>query len=135
MFGQVPLTLFKNRYMRLQNKSVELIQCKQRSSLRIDLCQWIYTTYSVLQCQSSSGSIVKSIIPFRRPRFKPWLDRVVFFFHKSEDTQQISLQLEKHLYKTVEVSRDDIPHTAFYDTNMILTAIYQYPIINIPYVY
>ena len=109
--------------MRLQNKSVELIQCKQRSSLRSDLCLWIYTTYSLLQCQSSSGSIGKSIIPeFRRPRFKPWLDLIVFFLHKSEDTQKICLQLEKHLYKTVEVSGDDIPHTAFYDTNMILIA-------------
>ena len=39
--------------------------------------------YPLLQCQSSSGSVGKSIWPaFRRPRFKSWLDlNVVFHQH------------------------------------------------------
>ena len=47
----------------------------KRSNLRIELCLWIYTIYPLLQCQSSSGSVDKSIWPpFRRSRFKSCLD-------------------------------------------------------------
>ena len=57
----------------------------KRSNLRIELCLWIYTIYPLLQCQSSSGSVGKSIWPaFRRPRFKSWLDLNVFFHHRKD---------------------------------------------------
>ena len=55
----------------------------KRSNLRIELCLWIYTVYSLLQCQSSSDSVGKSIWPaFSRPKFKSWLDLNVFFHHQ-----------------------------------------------------
>ena len=50
------------------------------TSLRIELCLWIYAIYPLLQCQSSSSSVGKSIWPeFRGPRFESWLDLNVFF--------------------------------------------------------
>ena len=43
----------------------------------------------ILQCQSSSGSVGKSIWPaFRRPRFKSWLDLMVFFHQMSHDVSK-----------------------------------------------
>ena len=53
----------------------------KRSSWKIELCLWIYTIYPLLQSQSSSGSVGKSIWPaFWRSRFKSWLDLNVFFY-------------------------------------------------------
>ena len=50
--------------------STELI-----SSLWVELCLGINAIYPLLQCQSSSGSVGKSIWPeFRRLKFKSWLD-------------------------------------------------------------
>ena len=50
-----------------------------------------YTIYPLLQCQSSSGSVGKSIwLEFRGPRFESWLDLIVFFSH------QITLQIKHH---------------------------------------
>ena len=44
------------------------------------LCLWINAIYPLLQCQSSSSSVDKSIWrEFRGPRFESWLDLIVFF--------------------------------------------------------
>ena len=48
-------------------------------SLRSERCLWINAVYSPLQCQSSSGSVGKSIW---EPRFDSWLDLKVFFRHQ-----------------------------------------------------
>ena len=48
----------------------------------IELCLWIYTIYPLLQGQSSTGLVDKSVWPtFRRPRFKSWLDLNIIFCH------------------------------------------------------
>ena len=45
-----------------------------RDSLKIKLCLWIYTMYTLLRSQSSSGSVGKSISStFRKPRIGFWL--------------------------------------------------------------
>ena len=52
----------------------KMIQSLRRSSPRIELY------FSLLQCQSSSGSVGKSIwLKFRGPNFESWLDLNVFF--------------------------------------------------------
>ena len=50
--------------------------------LRFKLCLWINTIYPLLQCQSSSSSVGKSIwLEFRGPRFESWLDLNFFLHH------------------------------------------------------
>ena len=57
-----------------QHKVLWLMQ-ELISSLWVELCLGISAIYPSLQCQSSSGSVGKSIWPeFRRLRFKSWLD-------------------------------------------------------------
>ena len=59
------------------------------------------TLYSLLQCQSSSGSAGKSIwLTFRRPRFKSWLDLNVPFPTSANKTPFNSLTVshtDEHL--------------------------------------
>ena len=48
------------------------------------VCLWINTIYPLLQCQTSSGSVGKSIwLEFRGPRFESLLDLNVFFHHQT----------------------------------------------------
>ena len=69
----------------LQHSSCRAKPTPMRSNLRIELCLWIYTIHPLLQCQSSSGSVGKSIwLEFRGPRFESWLDLNVFFHQKCD---------------------------------------------------
>ena len=68
----------------------------KRSNLRIELYLWIYTISPRLQCQSSSGSVVKSIWPaFGRPRSKSWLD---LFFTPHKMPWQIFWLWQMYIY-------------------------------------
>ena len=58
---------------------------------------WINTIYPMLQCQSSSSSVGKSIWQeFRGPRFNFWLDLNDFFWHHS--TLQMKHPSFKHIF-------------------------------------
>ena len=70
----------------LSTKLVRHSPCRVKSTWRdptwelscvsVDIC----VIYPLLQCQSSSGSVGKSIwLAFRRPKFKSWQDLKVFF--------------------------------------------------------
>ena len=63
----------------LQHSPCRAKPTPMRSNLRIELCLWIYTIHPLLQCQSSSGSVGKSIwLAFRRPSSNPCWIKVFF---------------------------------------------------------
>ena len=73
-----PVRWWQQKVLQYSSCSVKY-QAKERSSLRKKLYPYINDIYTLLQCQSSSGSLGKSIwLEFRGPRFESWLDLNVF---------------------------------------------------------
>ena len=72
----------------------------------------MYTIYPLLQCQSSSGSVGKSISPTEHsedPSFKSWLDLSVFVFNDNLSFDNLSfdnlsfdnLSFDKITYRSI----------------------------------
>ena len=75
---------------------------EERSSLRIELCLWINTIYPLLQCQSSSGSIGKSIWPEFRGPMQVRILLNVFFRHNENFLVIRWVHFRLHMKKTHE---------------------------------